>query len=67
MSPSLALRRVFVWSALALAAAACASTDRNSRLGPAGDACLDIDSDCRTSHDCCSNFCANHTCVRRDR
>lgn len=63
----LALRLAFVWSTLALAAAACASTDRTSRLGVGRDTCLDLDSDCRTSHDCCSDFCANHVCVRRDR
>lgn len=63
----LALRIALALPALAVAVAACAPTDRNSRLGSGRDTCLDIDSDCPNSHECCSGFCANGTCVKRDR
>ena len=64
----LAPRVAAVTIALALIAAACAATnDRNSRLGTGSDTCLDIGSDCPNSHECCSQFCANGTCVRRER
>jgi hypothetical protein len=64
----LALRLAVASSALALAAVACVtSNDRNSRLGTGHDTCLDIGSDCTDSHQCCSAFCANKTCVRVDR
>jgi hypothetical protein len=62
----LALRAAVVLLAIALAAVACV-TDRNSRLGTGSDTCLDLGSDCPNSHECCSQFCANGTCVRRER
>jgi hypothetical protein len=64
----LAPRAAAVSLALALTAAACgAANDRNSRLGTGNDTCLDIDSDCPNSHECCSGVCANGTCVKRER
>jgi hypothetical protein len=62
----LALRAAVVLLAIALPTAACV-TDRNSRLGTGNDTCLDLGSDCPNSHECCSQFCANGTCVRRER
>ena len=63
----LALRVALASSALALAVACGAANDRNSRLGTGSDTCLDIDSDCPNSHECCSGVCANGTCVKRER
>jgi hypothetical protein len=54
--------------ALTVAAVACgALSDRNSRLGSGRDTCLDLDSECTESHQCCSSFCANGVCVKRER
>jgi hypothetical protein len=54
-------------SALVVVAACGASSDRNFKLGTGNATCFDIDSDCTSDRQCCSTFCANGTCVRRER
>jgi len=44
---------------------ACGSTNRNVYLGSGTDRCLDVDSDCRRAHDCCSDWCVNGECELR--
>jgi hypothetical protein len=64
----LALRAALASFALALAAVACgASNDRNVKLGQGANTCLDIDSDCTDSSQCCTSFCANRICVKREK
>jgi hypothetical protein len=64
----LALRVALVsFASFALVVACGASNNRNFRLGTGSHSCLDVDSDCTDSHDCCTQFCANGTCVRREK
>jgi hypothetical protein len=64
----LALRVAFASSALAIATVACgALNDRNVKLGRGADTCLDIDSDCTDNRQCCTSFCANRICVKREK
>jgi hypothetical protein len=60
------IRIATVLFVLASLAAACATVDRKAALGPASDPCLDVGSDCTNSSACCSMWCVNGTCERKD-
>ena len=50
-----------------LAAAMEGAYGKGKYCPPGRDTCLDLDSTCDDSHECCSTFCANGVCVRRER
>jgi hypothetical protein len=57
---------VVVLAAAVLVACAASHGSRNARLGSGPGACWDVDSTCGRSGECCSLWCVNGFCERRE-
>jgi len=65
------MRRLGIVVFVLLMTGACAASSTTSarqarRLGRDPDSCLDVESDCIRSSQCCSLWCVNGECERRE-